>query len=106
MSSYSGPHRLERSRDDRFIAGVCGGAAKYLNMDPSVVRVLTVVLCFFTGVGVVVYLVAALVIPEEGSDRSFWQQNVRFGQQSRPADPRQDPTHPDGPIYGSDDQQN
>lgn len=103
MNTYSSAPRLERSRDDRFIAGVCGGLAKYAHLDASVVRILTVVVCFFTGVGVVAYLVAALVIPQEGSDRSWFQDNVRFGQ-GRPADPRQDPTHPDGPIYGPDDQ--
>ncbi len=42
--------------------------ATYLNMDPTLVRVLTVVLTLFTGVPVVVYLVLLLVVPEEGSD--------------------------------------
>ncbi len=42
--------------------------ATYLNMDPTLVRVLTVVLTLFAGVPVVVYLVLLLVVPEEGSD--------------------------------------
>jgi len=42
--------------------------ATYLNMDPTLVRVLTVALTLFTGVPVVVYLVLLLVVPEEGSD--------------------------------------
>jgi phage shock protein PspC (stress-responsive transcriptional regulator) len=62
------PRRLERSRSNRVIGGVCGGVATYLNMDPTLVRVLTVVLSLFTGVPVVVYLVLLLVVPEEGSD--------------------------------------
>ena len=60
--------RLERSRSNRVLGGVCGGVATYLNMDPTLVRVLTVVLTLFTGVPVVVYLVLLLVVPEEGSD--------------------------------------
>src|SRR5215212_562521 len=62
------PRRLERSRSNRVLGGVCGGVATYLNMDPTLVRVLTVVLTLFTGVPVVVYLVLLLVVPEEGSD--------------------------------------
>jgi phage shock protein C len=62
------PRRLERSRSNRVLGGVCGGVATYLNMDPTLVRVLTVVLTLFTGIPVVVYLVLLLVVPEEGSD--------------------------------------
>ena len=62
------PRRLERSRSNRVLGGVCGGVATYLNMDPTLVRVLTVVQTLFTGVPVVVYLVLLLVVPEEGSD--------------------------------------
>ena len=62
------PRRLERSRSNRVLGGVCGGVATYLNMDPTLVRVLTVVLSLFTGVPVIVYLVLLLVVPEEGSD--------------------------------------
>lgn len=58
------PRRLERSRTNRVIGGVCGGAADYLNMDPSMVRVLTVVISLFTGVPVILYLIALFVIPE------------------------------------------
>jgi phage shock protein PspC (stress-responsive transcriptional regulator) len=61
------PKKLERSRSNRLIGGVCGGLAEYLNMDPTLVRVLTVVLSLFTGVPVVIYLVLLLVVPEEGS---------------------------------------
>ena len=62
------PRRLERSRSNRVLGGVCSGVANYLNMDPTLVRVLTVVLTLFTGVPVVVYLVLLLVVPEEGSE--------------------------------------
>ncbi len=59
------PRRLERSRSNKIIGGVCAGVARYLNMDVTLVRVLTVVLTFFTGVPVVAYIVALFVMPEE-----------------------------------------
>ena len=61
------PKRLERSRSNRVLGGVCAGVANYLNMDPTLVRVLTVLLTLFTGVPVVVYLVLLFVVPEEGA---------------------------------------
>jgi phage shock protein C len=66
MSSYpTGPKQLRRSRTDRYIGGVCGGVASYLNMDATLVRILTVVITLFTGVPVVLYLVALFLMPEE-----------------------------------------
>jgi phage shock protein C len=71
MSQYppSTPSRkLTRSRTNKMVGGVCGGVASYLNMDPTVVRILTVVLSLFTGVPIVLYIVALLVVPEEGAE--------------------------------------
>ena len=66
MSQYStGARQLRRSRSDRYVGGVCGGVATYLNMDPTLVRILTVVLSLFTGVPVILYLVALFLMPEE-----------------------------------------
>ena len=61
------PKRLERSKSNRVVGGVCAGVANYLNMDPTLVRVLTVVISLFTGVPVILYIVALFVMPEEGS---------------------------------------
>lgn len=61
-----GPKRLTRSRDDRVVSGLCGGLARYLNMDPSLVRILTVVLTLVTsGAALLVYVIALLVVPED-----------------------------------------
>ena len=59
--------RLERSKSNRILGGVCAGVANYLNMDPTLVRVLTVVISLFTGVPVILYIIALFVVPEEGS---------------------------------------
>lgn len=64
----SAPKRLERSRSNRFLGGVCGGTARYLNMDPTVVRVLWAVLTVVLGgAPLIAYLVMLFVVPEEGS---------------------------------------
>jgi len=56
--------RLYRSRHERVIAGVCGGLAQYFAVDPTLVRIIWVLLAL-SGTGVLLYLVALLVIPEE-----------------------------------------
>jgi phage shock protein PspC (stress-responsive transcriptional regulator) len=63
-----GPRRLYRSRSDRVIGGVCGGVAKYFNIDPVLVRVGAVALIFLGGAGILAYVAAVLLIPNEGVD--------------------------------------
>jgi phage shock protein PspC (stress-responsive transcriptional regulator) len=55
--------RLYREPEDKRIAGVCSGVADYLGVDPTVVRLVAVLLAFKTGVMVLVYLIAAFVVP-------------------------------------------
>ncbi len=57
--------RLYRTKDEKMIAGVCGGIAKYFQVDPSLVRIAVVLLCMYAGTGLLVYLIAAFIIPEE-----------------------------------------
>lgn len=68
-SRPDGPRRLERSRDDRAVAGVCAGVARYLGVDATVVRVVTVALLAFGGFGAFLYLAAWLLVPEQGAER-------------------------------------
>jgi phage shock protein C len=57
--------KLALSRRDKKIAGVCGGFAEYLELDPTLVRLLWVLMAFFGGWGVIAYLVAWIVMPLE-----------------------------------------
>ncbi|RKI78436.1 PspC domain-containing protein [bacterium 0.1xD8-71] len=58
--------KLMRSRTNRMICGVCGGIGEYLSLDPTVVRLLWLVCSLAScGTGLVVYIVAAVVMPEE-----------------------------------------
>ena len=61
------PRRLMRDPNKKLIGGVCSGLAKYLNMDVTLVRILTVVITLFTGIPIVLYLIALFVMPEEGT---------------------------------------
>jgi phage shock protein PspC (stress-responsive transcriptional regulator) len=62
---------LRRSADDKMLAGVAGGLARYLNADVTLVRVIIAVLALFTGAGAALYLAAWLLIPEDGHDQSI-----------------------------------
>jgi len=57
--------RLYRSPTDKVIAGVCGGLGEYLNIDSSIIRLIWIFFVLFAGVGILVYIVAALIIPVE-----------------------------------------
>ena len=63
--------RLERSRSDRMLAGVCGGLARYFDIHPAFYRVGFVVLTLIGGAGILIYIAAALVIPDEGEEDSI-----------------------------------
>ena len=57
-------NKLYRSTTNRQIAGVCGGIAEYFGIDPVIVRVIFVVL-FFTGVGLLLYLIMWVIVPKK-----------------------------------------
>ena len=57
--------RLYRSRDERKIWGVCGGIAKYFDLDPTIIRLIAVLSLFFACTGILVYIILAIVMPLE-----------------------------------------
>jgi len=59
--------RLFRSKDDRVIAGVCGGIAQYLDIDPTIIRIIFVLIFLTEGFGLMLYLILWVVVPEEDS---------------------------------------
>jgi phage shock protein PspC (stress-responsive transcriptional regulator) len=72
-TTYDRPARqeLRRSTDDRMLAGVAGGLARYLDVDATLVRIAFVVLTVIGGAGVPLYLASWLLIPEDGADQSI-----------------------------------
>ena len=57
--------KLYKSSEDKKIAGVCGGIAKYFNVDSTWIRLAWVFLIFFAGTGVLAYIICAIVMPDE-----------------------------------------
>ncbi|MFC4533791.1 PspC domain-containing protein [Sphaerisporangium dianthi] len=64
---------LRRTREGRIVAGVCSGAAEYIGVDANILRLVLAVATFFGGLGIGVYAVAWLLIPEEGKNGSIVQ---------------------------------
>ncbi len=62
--------RLYRSRVDRFIAGVCGGLGEYFNVDANIFRLLFIFFSIFGGAGLVLYLAALIIVPENPHQES------------------------------------
>lgn len=56
--------KLHKSATDRKLAGVCGGVAEYLDVDPTVIRVVWAIGSAFAGAGVIAYIACAIIMPE------------------------------------------
>ena len=78
MNEANGNKRLIRTRKGRLVAGVCSGIGEYAGIDPTVVRLIFVVLALVTaGVFALVYLAAWVVIPEEGESASIAENLIK-----------------------------
>lgn len=69
--------RLRRTVHDRHVAGVAGGLGRHLDVDPLLLRVAFVVLVFFGGSGLLLYLAVWLLVPEEGTERAAIELDAR-----------------------------
>lgn len=70
-TSHADARPLCRPVEDRMLAGVAAGAARYLGVDVTVVRIVLAVLAVVGGAGVPLYLAGWLLIPEEGAEQSI-----------------------------------
>ncbi|MBQ8300424.1 MAG: PspC domain-containing protein [Clostridia bacterium] len=57
--------KLYKSNNDRKLCGVCGGVAEYLNVDSTIIRLAWGALILFAGTGILAYILAALIIPDD-----------------------------------------
>ena len=69
VTGQPGARQLRRSGDDKMLAGVARGIARYLNADVTLIRVIIAALALITGVGVALYIAAWLLIPRDGEDQ-------------------------------------
>lgn len=57
--------RLYKSTRNKKLCGVCGGLAEYLNMDPTIVRLIVAIIALVWGSGIVLYIIMALIMPDD-----------------------------------------
>jgi phage shock protein C len=77
MNSGNGTKTLVRSRKGRMVAGICAGVAEYFGWDVTLVRVIVAVIAVLTGgAGLLAYLAAWAIIPEEGDKTSIAEKLV------------------------------
>ena len=60
--------KLYRSAQNKKLAGVCGGIAEYFNIDPTVVRLVWILVSLFVGFGLLAYIIALIVMPQAPAD--------------------------------------
>ncbi|MFB9964050.1 PspC domain-containing protein [Sinosporangium siamense] len=95
--------KLSRSQDGRIIAGVCSGIGRYVNVDPNIVRIALAATVFFGGLGVGIYAVGWLLLPDEARGGSIFQDMVEKHQNGTA--PWQQATAPsDPPRYDTPEQ--
>jgi len=81
MSDVNGTKKLIRTRDGRIVAGVCSGIGEYLGVDANVIRLVFALISVFTaGFGVLLYLAAWVVVPEEGEPSSIAERMIKKNQ--------------------------
>jgi phage shock protein C len=71
MSAFNEGKRLYRTREGRVVAGVCSGLARYFGIDATLVRLAFGALTVFGGMGALLYLIAWVIVPEEGEETSI-----------------------------------
>lgn len=62
--------RLYRSSTDKMLFGVCGGLGDYFDIDPVIIRLLFVALAFAGGIGILIYIIAGIIVPEDTAKKT------------------------------------
>lgn len=83
--------RLYRSRRERILGGVCGGIAEYFGLDPSLVRIVAVLLILVGGGAILAYIIAWILIPEEPGGEQEEQLTLE-GSSPAPGESRKEPS--------------
>ncbi|MDD4875656.1 MAG: PspC domain-containing protein [Dehalococcoidales bacterium] len=69
--------KLYRSRTDRMIWGVCGGLAAYFDIDPTIIRIIAVLLSFVGGAAIWAYIILTIVVPLENSEATDTKSTIK-----------------------------
>ena len=68
--SQSSVKKLYKSKSNRMLGGVCGGISEYLDIDSTIVRLVFIVMAFFGGSGIILYIAGLLIFPEENAEQT------------------------------------
>lgn len=71
--------RLCKSNTNKRLAGVCGGIGEYFNIDPTIIRLIALIIFFCYGSGLLIYIIAAIMIPDAEED-SFGYKDRKPGE--------------------------
>jgi phage shock protein C len=80
-SNSNAGKKLVRRREGRMVAGVCSGLASYFDLDANLIRLIFGIFSIFWGLGVLVYVIAWAVVPEEGESDSILEAFINKGRQ-------------------------
>ncbi|RFS85992.1 PspC domain-containing protein [Actinomadura spongiicola] len=69
--------KLRRTRDDRVVAGVCSGAARFFDVDANIIRIALAVFTVFGGAGIALYVIGWVLIPEEGAEKAIAEDMIK-----------------------------
>ncbi len=76
--------KLYRSRTNKILGGVCGGLGEYFNLDPVLIRVIFVILAFIHGIGILLYIIMLVIVPQKPFDWTVHTETPPSGEPSTP----------------------
>lgn len=77
MNNDIGKKQLRRSADQRMLTGVCGGIGRFVGIDANIVRLAFAVFTLLGGSGILLYIIAWVIMPDEGTDTSVLEHVIR-----------------------------
>lgn len=75
--------KLFRSKEKRLIGGVCGGIAEYFRIDPFIVRIGWIFISLFAGAGIIAYIAALIIVPENPDQQCITKKNIKSGDSAK-----------------------
>jgi phage shock protein PspC (stress-responsive transcriptional regulator) len=87
--------KLTRSKNDRWLAGVCGGIAEYFDLDGTLIRVLFILFGFAVGGGILIYIILWIIMPEAADTAAGEMVDELKAEEQAPAEEPEEPTEED-----------
>lgn len=97
--------RLYKSRKNKMIDGVCGGIAEYFNMDPTIIRIIAVIIACIKGAGIIAYIIACFVIPyaDNFDDDVEHMKSANIDEENHKSESKKNNENKDTKLHSDDD---